>query len=248
VPINKTVYAHLHSSSHEDNEKGMNFVRKVLALLVLLYATLLLIVSPFYLIGSFQRAIKPYKLFLSIIAFAGCVASVYWAFAKAHNRKDAKIALFSLTPCVAIGLGVKFAGYSWSDYVLVALGQATSNFAILHAILQFDTASLKWLNYKTVMLIFLVLSGLWIVVMNEAGTSWFDSAAVGLGGWVYAISIVINVRKMILHREPDDFIRATIFILGPPIPDRIFSKQQYQFLKEEEPQTKTNYGGVNPEV
>lgn len=246
VPLNKTVYAYLHSSNHEDNEKGIHFVRKVLALLVLQYATVLFIVSPFYLIGSFQRVIKPYQIFLSTVAFAGCVASVYWAFAKGHNKKDAKIALFSLTPCVALTLGVRFAGFSWANYVLVALGQATSNFALIHAILQFDTASLKWLNYKIIMLICLVVSGVWIVVMNEVGTSWFVSVAVGLGGWVYASNIVLSIRKVVLHREPDDHIRATIFILGPPIPDRLIPKHQYRgFSKEEEPQTRTNYGGVD---
>jgi hypothetical protein len=240
VPLNKTVYAFLHSSNHEDNEKGIHFVRKILALLVLQYATVLFIVSPFYLIESFQRVIKPYQLFLSIFAFAGAAASVYWAFAK-RNRPNAKIALFTISPCVALGLGLRFAGYSWASYVLVALGQATSNCALIHAIMQFDTASLKWLNYKTVMLIFLGVSGLWIVVMNEAGTSWFVSAAVGLGGWVYATSIVMSLRRVILHWEPDDPVRAAIVILGPPIADRLTQ----WFKKEGEPQRKTNYGGTD---
>jgi hypothetical protein len=253
--LDKTVYAYLHSPNYKDNEKGMHFVRKVLALLVLTYATLLVIVSPFFLIESFQRLIDPYNIFLSIVAFAGVAASIYLAIAKGHETKYAKISLFTLTPCVAVGLGLKFSRYSWSMYVLVALGQATANFAILHAIVQFDTRNLKWLNIWRIILIFLVVSGLWILVMTEAGTRWTVAAAVGLGGWVYAIKIVMNTRKTVLHREPGDFIRATIFILGPPIPDMCIRRQKYQFSKEddsevevEEPQIKENYGGVDGAV
>lgn len=250
LPLNRTVFAHLQSTNYEDNEKGMHFVRKLLAVLVLTYGTLLVIVSPFFLVESFQRSIKPFSLFLSIAAFAGVSASIYLMLTKGHDQKFARIALFTIIPSVAVGLGIKFSGFSWSVYVLVALGQATTSFALLHALAQFDSKNLKWLNYKWVILMFLVVSGLWILVMMEAGKEWFVAVPVGLGGWAYAIKIVMSARNTFFHREPDDFIRATITVLGPPIPGRCIPKQPYQFSKEcssfiEEPQTKASYGGVD---
>lgn len=224
VPLHKTVRALLQSSDHQEQELGLTFVRKVFALLVLQYTAVLIIVSPFCLIDSFKRFISPWTIPLGIASFFGICFSVYLVVTRGKIMSVARISLFSMTFCFAIGLGLKLSVAPWSNYALVALGQATTNVALLHAVLQFDSQSLQWLNIRTGGLLCLTMTGLWILLMRESGSSWLISTAVPLGGWLYVLTVFKSVRTVVGHREPDDHIRAVIFILGPPIPTCLIPK------------------------
>jgi hypothetical protein len=229
VPLHKTVKAYLDSNDHNDNEKGMMFVRRVFALLVLEYAAVLMIVSPFCLIDTVQQAVKPpyINITLSAISFFGLVFSVYLVATRGYQKWAARTGLFTCTFFVAMALGLKLSLVpKWSNYALIALGQATVNFAMLHAVTQFDSRHLQWLRHNTGFLICLAVSFLWMLVLREAGCSWLVSTTVPLGGWLYAVNIIMSMRKTIHHREPHDYLRATIFILGPPIPSFLIPKRR----------------------
>lgn len=229
VPLHKTVKAYLDSNDYSDNEKGMMFVRKVFALLVLEYAAVLMIISPFCLIDSVQQAVKPpfINIALSAVSFFGLVFSVYLVATRGHQKWAARTGLFTCTFFVAVALGLKLSMVpKWSNYALIALGQATVNFAMLHAVTQFDSRHLQWLRHGTGILLCLAVSLLWILVLREAGCSWLVATTVPLGGWLYAVNITMSMRKTIHHREPHDYMRATIFILGPPIPSCIIPKRR----------------------
>ena len=78
---------------------------------------------------------------------------------------------------------------------MIAVGQATANFALILAVIQFDSSSLKWMSPTRVMLLSLAQSSMWVLVFRELGESWLVSTTVPLGGWVYAVSVIMNVEK-----------------------------------------------------
>ena len=249
VPLIRTVRALLDSDNHEDNEKGVNFIRKIMAILVLQFSVVLLIVSPFCLVDSIKQVTKTYMLPIGILSLAGIVSSIWLVFARGETKIYAQIALFSLTIFFALGLGSKLALASWSGYALVALGQAGTNFALLHAVLQFDSRRLKWLTWKSSGLMCLGVSGVWVLVMRESGSPWWIAAAVAFGGWCFAPNVIWSTQKTIGHRLPDDEVRAAIFILGPSIPDFLLWKNhdsvspEFESIEEEE-SAQVGYGGV----
>lgn len=228
VPLDRTVAFLLKSPNPQDNDRAIQFLRKVLALLVLQYAAVLMIISPFCLIDDFKKAMSSFivSAIVATISFFGLVGSVILVARKGHEHVYARISLFSLTFFFAIALGAKLCLVSWSNYALIAVGQATANFALILAVLQFDSSSLKWLSHKRVMLLSLAQSSMWILVFRELGESRLVSITVPLAGWLYAVSVIMNVRKAAQHREPHDFLQATIFILGPPIPTFLIPKRR----------------------
>lgn len=99
----------------------------------------------------------------------------------------ARVALVSLMVSVALELGLAFATASWGKYGLIAVGQATTSFAVMLAFFLFDS-SLQWLTYPTAAVVCLLVSCIWMVVLIETGLRPIRLAvAVGLGGWVFAI-------------------------------------------------------------
>jgi len=222
VPLDNTVSALLSHDDYEANESGLTYLRKVFALLFLQYAAVLTILSPFCLIASFKRAVSPTFITIPVntVCFFGLLASIYFVATKGHIKWYARSCLFSVTVFVAVGLGFKLAKVEWSNYALIAVGQSTVNFALLLAVTQFDSRHLKWLRFHTSILLLLFVSGLWMLILRESGSPWLVAITVPLGGWAYCLSIILNIRKSLHHREPNDYLLATIFILGPPIPDR----------------------------
>lgn len=125
------------------------------------------------------------------------------------------VALVSLTLFVGLEMGLTFAGASWGRCGLIALGQATSNFAVILSVLQFDKQSLLWLDYTTAAVLCLCLSGLWTVVQAEIGISWKIAAAVSLGGWGFTLMVLFCCSIISKHVGPEEYILAVLFILFP---------------------------------
>lgn len=203
------------TSSDDDIEKGMVFLRRLWALLLLQYGTILFFASPFGLIESFRDAVEPYHGVMEAISIVGIVLSIGLAITRGQLYPYAHVALVSLTIFVALELGLTFARASWGKCGLIAIGQATTSFGIILALLQFDSRSLIWLTYPTAALLCLFLSGIWTIVQAETGVSWTVAAAISLGGWGFALLTLLCCYQITKHIAPDEYVLATLFILVP---------------------------------
>lgn len=243
---NRTVHALLLSSSSEDQKEADVFLRKLWALLVFQYGTILFVASPFALIDPFRKIIEPYHHVLEGVAFSGIFLSLCLAIKKGASHPLAShVALASLTVFVALEMGLTFANASWGPSGLVALGQATTSFAVVLSVLQFESL---WLTYPTAALLCLCLSGLWTVVQAEIGVSWTIAAAVSLGGWAFTLMVLMCCSIITKHVKQDEYILAVLFILVPEAILFLPGKKQHP----NEMKTETNstieqqyeYGGV----
>lgn len=233
VPLHLTVSAMLNQDEDGEDpngafrarQKAMRFVRKVLALLVLQYLSILIIVAPFCLLDDIQEVLLQhpiFSVFIGLGSFLGLVFAIYLVAYKGHIRRYAKIALCLGTSSFALALGSKLALVHWSNYALIAIAQATVNFSVLHALVQLDDhfPRVQHLQKGGAVWLGLVMAFLWIMVMREAGARWLVAATVPIGGWLYFCSVIRSVGRTMCHREPWDYLRAVIFILGPNVPDR----------------------------
>jgi len=230
--LKPTVHALLESGKEDEVEKGMVFMRRVFALLVLQYMTILLVASPFTFIKSVQENIHPYHNWLEAVAVIGIVGSLGLAVLKGTTYPFARVALVCLTLFVALELGLSFASASWGKCGIVAVGQATTSFAVILAIFQFETRSLAWLTYPTAAVVMLVVSCMWMVVLIETGLSLVVSVSIGLGGWVFALMNLFCCHHITKQVAPDEYTLATLFILVPEALVCLASKKRHP--KEEE--------------
>jgi len=211
-----TVHALLESSNRDQIEQGMVFLRKVFALLVLQYGTILFVASPFAMIGTFQQHVAhTYHNTLEAVAVTGIVGSLLLALCKGATYPYARVALICLTLSVALELGLSFAEASWGRYGLIAVGQATTSFAVMLALFQFDSKSLEWLTYPTAAMVCLLLSGIWMAVLVESGLKTALAVAVGLGSWAFAIVNLLSCKQITKHVASNEIVLATLFILVP---------------------------------
>ena len=242
APLEPTVHALLNSEDDAIGEQGMVFMRRCFALLVMQYSSILVIASPFALIQAFQEAIHPFHNWLEAIAIVGIISSLVLAVTKGAIYPFARVSLVSLTLSVALELGLSFAGASWGKYGLIAVGQATTSFAIMLSLFQFPTKSLKWLTFPAAAIICLVLSGLWILVLFETGASIRVAAGVGLGGWAFAMLNLFCFPHVTKQVGPEEYILATLFILCPEA--LVFLSSSKRHPKEETNAESTDYGTV----
>lgn len=213
--VSRTVHSLLESSSSSDREEAYLFLRRLWALLLLQYGAILFMASPFALIDPFRQTIDEYHHVLEVVAFSGIALSLFLALTKGAIYPFAHVALVSLTLFVALEMGLTFAHASWGPSGLVALGQATTSFAVILSLLQFDSRSLMWLTYTTAAILCLCLSGLWMVVQAEIGISWRMAAGVSLGGWAFTLMVLFCCSVICKHVAPEEFILAVLFILAP---------------------------------
>lgn len=209
-------------------------------------STILIIASPFALIQAFQQAIHPYHNILETIAICGIVASLILAITRGAIYPFARVSLVGLTLSVALELGLSFSSASWGQYGLIAVGQATTSFAIMLSIFQFPTQSLVWLSYPEAAIICLVLSGMWIAVLKESGLSLLVATAVGLGGWAFAmINLLLCLPQITKHVAPDEYILATLFILVPEALVCLASKKRHPTDAQEIEEGSKDYGATS---
>jgi hypothetical protein len=182
---------------------------------------------------------------LETIAICGIVASLVLALTRGAIYPFARVSLVGLTLSVALELGLSFSSASWGQYGLIAVGQATTSFAIILSIFQFPTRSLIWLSYPEAALICLVLSGMWIAVLKESGLSWLVATAVGLGGWAFAMLNLLCLPQIEKHVAPDEYILATLFILVPEALVCLASKKRHPTDTQEIEEESKDYGATS---
>lgn len=237
VPLRLTVRAMLDRAAEggeqtfRDRQEGLEFVRKILALLFLQYLGILVIVAPFCYVEFVKQFLSQNKIafiFIGVGSFLGLGLSVYLAGYKGHIQRSAITALCLGTISFAVAVGSKLALVSWSIYALISISQATVNISVLHALVQLDDHFLvDRLRGSGVLWAGLVMALFWVPVMLEEGAGWPAATVVPAGGWLYFCSVVRSVRKTMCHREPWDYLRAVIFVLGPNVPDKwLFSRSQ----------------------
>jgi hypothetical protein len=192
------------------------FLRKVWALLVFQYTTVLVLTSPFAFIYSFQEILHPLHTILEGIANAGGIAgTLVLGASKGTVYPFAQICLLSITFFVALNLGLTFATASWATEGFVALGQATTPPPVSPSfwpLLHFD---LKWLNYPTAAGLCLILAGMWSMVLVEAGVDWRISVAIAAGAWAFVLTMLFSSYTVSHYVSPHEYILAALFILVP---------------------------------
>jgi hypothetical protein len=211
-PLVYTVHSHLESNDAYEQEAGVMFLRKVWALLVLQYSVILIAAAPFSLLGGVQHAIEPYHWPLEVVALSGIVASLVLAVTKGPLWPFAHIALCSITIFVGFELGLTFANPTWGVEGLIAVGQATTSFAIILALLQFDLA---WLTYIMASFLCFILSTLWLVLLYIAGVTWPVAAGIAAGGWAFTLLVLGCCHHVTKQVAPGEHILAVLFILVP---------------------------------
>jgi len=244
--LEMTVHALLESDKENEVEQGMVFIRRVFGLLVLQYITILFISAPFTIIEAFKNCIHPYHNILEVIAVAGIVASLSLAILKGTVYPFARIALASLTLFVALELGLSFSAASWGNCGLIAVAQATTSFAVILALLQFETRDLEWLSYTAAGGVCLFLSGLWMVILVEIGVKFFVAVAIGMGGWAFALINLYCCHTITKSVAPNEVILATLFILVPEA--LLFAGSKNRHPKDKDGKAPTDYGGVGTVV
>lgn len=210
-----TVHSLFESKDPEQEEQGMTFMRRVFALLVFQYSTVLIVASPFALIEPFQNFIHPMHVALWWTSLACMIGSILLAVAKGAVRPYSRIVIVTLTLSVALQLGLEFEQVSWGDYGLLAVGQATASFALLLALFQFEASSLEWLSAITTALMCLLLSGIWSVILHEVGLSWQIAVVVSFAGWIFCMLNVLQFQSLCKLVASQEYVFATLFILFP---------------------------------
>lgn len=210
--VQKTARASRYSTIRHEIDQSFTFSRKVFALLVLQYAAILVLSSPFALVDSFRLIVEPHHNILEYVAYAGIGASFGLALWKGSVYPFCHVALMSLTVFVALEIGLTFAEYSWGLYGYVALGQATANFAVILALLSLEV---EWLGYVSASIACLMLAGLWSVVLYMVGLSWGYSCGVALGGWGFTLNIIFCCNAVSHNVSTEEHILAVLFILFP---------------------------------
>jgi len=241
-----TVHALFQSSDATEIDMAMTFLRRVFALLVFQYSTVLVVASPFALIEPFKDAVHPHYHALLLTAMSCMVASIVLAITKGALYPYSGIVIVTLTLSVAVELGLTFSEKSWGDFGLIAVGQATASFCIMLAFFQFDTKSLKWLTFPVASIICFGLAGIWSVVLHESGLEWWVACAISLGGWVFCmlnLSQCLNLCKLV---APEEYVFATLFILFPQAILCLSSSKTRRVTVDTA--STTAYGGVGSNV
>lgn len=204
--------------------------------------------SPFALIRAFQEAIHPFHKSLETVAIVGIISSLVLAAFKGAIYPFARVSLVSLTLSVALELGLSFAGASWGKYGLVAVGKATTSFAIMLSLFQFPTKSLKWLTYPAAAIICLVLSGLWMLVLFESGASIRVMAGVGLGDWAFAMLNLLCFPHVTKQVGPERVCIGDTFYLCPEALVFLASSKRHPKEETEASDSTADYGTTGGSV
>jgi hypothetical protein len=241
APVSKT--ANFQRTSGDDKEMAASimFHRKLYGLLVLQYSTILLLASPFALLDSVKNVLLNHHTLHSLlecVSIGGIVLTMAVAVMYGSKYPTTQICLVTITIFVALELGLSFATGSVGLSGYIAVCQATTSFAIILSLLQFE---LNWLDYFAALVLCLAVALLWVVVLLEVGnhTLW-TAVGIGMGGFAYVCIILFSSYTVEKHVTPDEYALATLFILCPEALLCIGSKERYvdeTELEDEEGQT-----------
>ena len=96
------------------------------------------LVAPLVLLSQVHTFAEEHEQVLEAVALLGICGTLALTLLRGTVYPYAHVCLVLITIFVALELGVTLATHSWGLYGLVALGQATTNFCLILALLQFD--------------------------------------------------------------------------------------------------------------
>lgn len=212
-PVTKTAAGTRRSVDQDEQQQSLLFHQRVFALLVLQYTFILILSSPMALLKGIQTFLHDRTTLRTVvewIAVSGIVLTIFTAVCCGSRYPFAHICLGAITIFVGLELGLSFAE---TPGLYVAIGQATTSFALLLALMQLDLESSA---YPMAVGLCLVAAGLWTMILVGVGryTVWTCLAISGTGfGFV---CIVLCASYHVEHFvAPDEYVLATLFILCP---------------------------------
>lgn len=214
--VSKTANLQRASSNVEEVAASTLFHKRVFGMLVLQYSTILFLASPFALLPSVQYAITQNHTLhtvLECISTGGIVATMVTAVLVGSKYPATQICLVCVTFFVALDMGISFADGSLGKAGFIAIAQATTSFALILALLQFD---FEWLDYPAAYALSLLAVIVWISILLEVGdVTMLQAVGIGMGGFVFVCIVLMSSYTVEKHVAPDEHILATLFILCP---------------------------------
>ena len=212
--VSKVSAVDRHSSDDEDAiQKSMLFHKRVYGLLVLQYTTILIISSPLALLPKVQQyldGLPRLHTALECIAIGGIVCTMIIAILHGSRYPNAHICLSSITIFVGLEMGLSFTD---NIGLYIAIGQATTSFALILAMQQFD---FLWFDYPKAAGMSLTAALIWTLILIEQGTySIMTSFGIGCMGFVFVCIVLMSSYTVEHHVSPEEYVLATLFILCP---------------------------------
>jgi hypothetical protein len=166
-----------------------------------------------------------------------------------------QICLVGVTLFVALEIGLSFSDGSLGKAGFIAIAKATTSFALILALLQFD---FEWLDYPAAFAVSFVAALVWISILLEEGGDGDDemtmtqAAGIGMSGFVFVCIVLMSSYTVEKHVAPDEHILATLFILCPKALMCIGSRERHvdgpPSGTDEEDQHLLNYGSQGDRV
>jgi hypothetical protein len=214
--ISKTTKLQRLSDDEEEIAASLVFRKRLFGMLVLQYSTILFLASPFALLDPLKASIRNSRtlyVVLECINLFGIVSTITVAIARGSQYPVTFICLSAITFFVAVEFGISFAVETVGAAGFIAIGQATTSFALILALLQFD---LDWLNYSSAFGVSLVASLVWMMLLLEMGEhTILASLGIGFGGFVFVTIVLFSSFSVENHVSPDEYVLGTLFILCP---------------------------------
>jgi len=236
--LHKTVYALIYSEDTKEIEEAYAFLRKLWALLLFQFSAILFIASPFTFLDPVKDIVGSNNEIFEMITCLGIFLSFVLALTKGTVYPNAHISMISLTIFVGLEMGLSFSQKSWGTNALLAIGQATSGFAMILGMLQFEVS---WFTYPMAGGICFLMGCLWTLVQVETGVTWKVAAIVSFLGWLFTLQVLFCCHHITKHVAPDEYILGTLFILAPEALVCLNSKKRHP---DEEDSDKDQYGGI----
>ncbi|MGK3746482.1 MAG: hypothetical protein ACI90V_013344 [Bacillariaceae sp.] len=211
--VSKTAAVDRHSTDDEDIQKSMLFHKRVYGLLVLQYTTILIISSPLALLPNVQQYLSSVPLLhtvLECIAIGGIISTMIVAILFGSKYPNSHVCLFSITIFVGLEMGLSFTN---NIGLYIAIGQATTSFALILAMQQFD---FLWFDYPKAVGMSCIAALIWTLILIEQGKySIMTSFSIGAMGFAFVCIVLCSSYTVEHHVSPEEYVLATLFILCP---------------------------------
>jgi len=202
----------------DEIKKSISFHKRVYGLLVLQYTSILILSSPFalstnvqyYLASADGTNIGLLHNILEYIAISGIIITMIIAIFNGSKYPVSHICLVSITIFVGLEMGLSFTN---NIGLYIAIGQATTSFALILALQQFD---FHWFDYPAAVGMSLIAALIWTLILIEQGSfSKMKSLSIGGMGFAFACLVLFSSYSVQHHVSHEEYVLATLFILCP---------------------------------
>jgi hypothetical protein len=211
--VTKTTAVERYSDDTTEQIQSLWFHQRLYASLVLQYTSILIMASPFALIIEVQQYLLDHESLnsaLEIVAISGIIITMAAAICIGSKYPYAHICLVSITIFVGLEMGLSFAS---TPIMYIAIGQATTSFALLLAIMQFH---FKWLDYPMAVILCFIAASFWMMILLETNNYSLVTSLIICGGGFVFVCMVLCASYHVEHFVgPDEYVLATLFILCP---------------------------------